>query len=60
MAKRKVIGDKGGSLGNGAEGRGSAPAFMKQGDSEKEKCLLQSLLLLLGYHKCIATPISHA
>ena len=61
MAKRNVIGAKGnGFLGNGAEGRGSALPFMKQGNSEKEGCPLRSLFLLLRYHKCIAIPISHA
>lgn len=60
MAKRKVIGAKGkGVLGNGS-GAECSPTFAKKGDSKKKRNVHSVFLLLLGYHKCIATPISHA
>lgn len=60
MAKRKVIGAKGkGFLGNGS-GAACSPTFAERETLKKEKCPFRYFFLLLGYHKCIATPISHA
>ena len=59
MAKRKVIGEKGrASLGMD---RGRVQSDIRgEGDSKKKRNVHSVFLLLLGYHKCIATPISHA
>lgn len=59
MAKRKVIGAKGkGFLGNGS-GAACSPTFAER-ETLKKRNVHSVFLLLLGYHKCIATPISHA
>ena len=59
MAKRKVIGAKGkGFLGNGS-GAACSPTFAER-ETLKKRNVYSMFLLLLGYHKCIATPISHA
>ena len=59
MAKRKVIGAKGkGVLGNGL-GAERSPTFAER-ETLKKRNVHSMFRLLLGYHKCIATPISHA
>lgn len=59
MAKRKVIGAKGkGFLGNGS-GAACSPTFAER-ETLKKRNVHSMFLLRLGYHKCIAIPISHA
>lgn len=59
MAKRKVIGAKGkGVLGN-KSGAACSPIFAER-ETLKKRNVHPMFLLMLGYHKCIATPISHA
>ena len=59
MAKRKVIGAKGkGFLGNGS-GATCSPTFAES-ETIIKRYVHTVFLLLLTYHQCIATPISHA
>ena len=58
MAKRKVIGAKGkGFLGNGS---GQSAVHIRGEGDLKKRDVYSMFLLMLGYHKCIATQISHA
>lgn len=58
MAKRKVIGEKGrASLGMD---RGQSAVHIRGEGDLKKRDVYSMFLLMLGYHKCIATPISHA
>lgn len=59
MAKRKVIGEKGRASLEMDRGATCSPTFAER-ETLKKRNVHSMFLLLLGYHKCIATPISHA